>query len=177
MTRQSNGPRELVVAQDGSGTHTTLQEAIAAAPTGTRTQPTTIRVRPGTYREVLYVQREKRFLRLLGEEPGKTRWLVYGLYAALTGLDGKPIGTFRTATATFDGDDVTVEKPLRLSMTQAPRGQALAVRVDGDRIVFRNCHFTGWQDTLLDNRGRHFYQGCTITGATDFIFGGWCGLL
>jgi len=45
-------------------------------------------------------------------------------------------------------------------------------RVDGDRAVFRRCRFLGWQDTILDNRGRHYYERCTICGAVDFIFGG-----
>src|SRR5689334_786318 len=92
-TGQSNGPREIIVAADGSGNYRTVQEAIAAAPTGTRAHPTLIRVRPGTYRELIYVQREKRFLRLVGDDPATTT-VVYGLYAAQPGPDGKPLGTF-----------------------------------------------------------------------------------
>lgn len=166
-------PTELVVSPDGTGTHRTLSEALAAAPTGTPENPTVIRVRPGTYREVVYIQREKRYIRLIGEDPATTK-VVFGLYAALPGPDGKPLGTFRTPTATFDSDDMTVEN-LSFINDAGPKGQALAATVNGDRLVFRNCRFEGWQDTLFDNRGRHFYQGCTITGTTDFIFGGGIG--
>ena len=46
------------------------------------------------------------------------------------------------------------------------------VRIDGDRVVFRRCRFLGYQDTILGNRGRHYFVECTIAGAVDFIFGG-----
>jgi hypothetical protein len=52
-----------------------------------------------------------------------------------------------------------------------PVGQALALRVDGDRAVFRHCRFLGWQDTLLLNRGRQYFEDCEIAGQVDFIFG------
>ncbi len=58
--------------------------------------------------------------------------------------------------------------------TAGPVGQALAVRVDDDRVAFKNCRFDGYQDTILDNRGRHYYDRCTVVGAVDFIFGGAC---
>jgi pectinesterase len=38
--------------------------------------------------------------------------------------------------------------------------------------VFRHCHFLGFQDTILLNRGRQYFEHCYISGATDFIFGG-----
>jgi polygalacturonase/alpha-beta hydrolase superfamily lysophospholipase len=43
--------------------------------------------------------------------------------------------------------------------------------VDGDRAAFRNCRFLGWQDTILLNRGRQYFENCTIAGHVDFIFG------
>ena len=52
-----------------------------------------------------------------------------------------------------------------------PVGQALALRADGDRLVFRHCRFLGWQDTILVNRGRHYFVDCYIEGHVDFIFG------
>ena len=86
------------------------------------------------------------------------------------GADGKPIGTFGTATAVIDADDFTAEN-LGFENAAGPVGQALAIRVDGDRAVFRNCRFVGWQDTVLLNRGRQYFEGCTISGHVDFIFG------
>ena len=163
-------PARAVVAADGSGQYQTVQEAINAAPQLCQAGPRwVIRVKAGTYRELIYVQREKRFVSLVGEDPATTV-ITYDLYASLPGKDGKPIGTFRTPTALIDADDFTVEN-LTLENAAGPKGQALAVRVDGDRVVFRHCRFLGWQDTILVNRGRHYFEDCYICGHVDFIFG------
>ena len=160
----------LVVAADGTGQFKTVQEAIMAVPAGSAANPVLIHIQPGTYKELIYVQREKRFFHLLGADPQKTV-LTYDLHANLPGPDGKPIGTFRTASTVIDADDFTAEN-ITFENSAGPVGQALAIRVEGDRVVFRNCRFLGWQDTILANRGRHFYQGCYIAGHVDFIFGG-----
>ncbi len=161
---------DAVVAADGSGQFHSLQDAIAAAPAGRPGRPWIIHVRPGSYRERLYVQREKRFLALVGEDAATTV-VTFDLHANVPGTDGKPIGTFRTATAQIDADDFTAEG-LTFENAAGPVGQALAVRVDGDRAAFRNCRFVGWQDTVLLNRGRQYFEGCFISGHVDFIFGG-----
>lgn len=162
---------DAVVAPDGSGDFTTVQAAIAAAPyRSSHDTPYVIVIKPGTYREKIYVQREKCFVRLVGEDPATTV-LSWNLHAGVIGDDGKPIGTFRTPSVQIDADDFTCEN-LTLENTAGPVGQALALRIDGDRAVFRNCRFLGWQDTILVNRGRHYFEGCTIAGHVDFIFGG-----
>jgi pectinesterase len=89
----------------------------------------------------------------------------------MPGSDGKPIGTFRTPSTTIDADDFTAEN-LTFENSAGPFGQALAIRVDGDRATFRNCRFLGNQDTILLNRGRQYFEDCYIAGTTDFIFGG-----
>ena len=161
---------EIVVAADGTGKFKTVQEAIMSVPAGTRDRRVVIRIRPGRYRELIYVQREKRFFHLVGEDAART-FLTYDLHANLKGLDGKPIGTFRTPTAVIDADDFTAEN-LTFENSAGAVGQALAVRVDGDRVVFRNCRFLGWQDTVFLNRGRQYFENCYIEGHVDFIFGG-----
>ena len=160
-----------VVAADGGGDYRTVQAAIDAAPQHTSAAaPWVILVRPGTYRAVVYVQREKRFVALVGEDPARTV-ITYDLHASTVGPDGKPIGTFRTPTVTIDADDFTAEN-LTFQNDAGPVGQAVAVRVDGDRVVFRNCRFLGWQDTLLLNRGRQYVEESLIAGDVDFVFGG-----
>lgn len=159
------------VAADGSGQFSSLQDAINAAPQTTGpSSPWTIRVKAGAYRERIYVQREKRYVRIIGEDPARTT-VSFDLYAAMAGPDGKPIGTFHTPTFWIDADDFRVEG-LTIANTAGRKGQALALRVDGDRVIFRNCRFLGWQDTVLVSRGRQYFAGCTIVGAVDFIFGG-----
>lgn len=160
----------LVVAADGSGRFTKVQDAIMAVPDGRADSPVIIRIKPGTYKEPIYVQREKRFFHLVGEDP-KTTILTFDLHAKMKDKDGREIGTFRTPSVYIDADDFTAEN-LTFENSAGPVGQALAIRVDGDRAVFRNCRFLGWQDTILLNRGRQYFDDCYIAGHVDFIFGG-----
>jgi pectinesterase len=167
----TNAAPDAVVAADGSEKYKTVQEAIDAAPQ--LAQPGshwTILVKPGRYHELVYAQREKRFITLKGEDAEKTV-ITYDLRASQPGTDGKPIGTFRTPTVHIDADDFTVED-LTLENSAGRVGQALALRADGDRMVFRRCRFLGYQDTILLNRGRQYFDHCYISGAVDFIFGG-----
>lgn len=49
--------------------------------------------------------------------------------------------------------------------------QAVAIRISGDQAAFWGCGFFGAQDTLHDDRGRHYFKDCYIQGSIDFIFG------
>ena len=50
-------------------------------------------------------------------------------------------------------------------------GQAVALRVAGDRIAIYQCSIQGYQDTLLTAYGIHFFRECEVYGTVDFIFG------
>lgn len=160
----------FIVAADGSGDFKSVQKAIMAVPISTLRNWSTIHIKPGVYKELIYVQRERGLIRLVGEDAEKTV-LTFGLHANLKGLDGKPIGTFRTPSAAIDADDFTAEN-ITFENSAGPVGQALAIRIDGDRVAFRHCRFLGWQDTILANRGRQYFEHCYIAGHVDFIFGG-----
>lgn len=43
--------------------------------------------------------------------------------------------------------------------------------IAGDKSAFYRCGFAGYQDTLWDDQGRHYFDHCSIQGAVDFIFG------
>src|SRR5271168_4763607 len=143
MSAQTN----LYVAADGSAPFKSVEQAIMAVPSGSRENPVIIHIAPGTYRELIYIQREKQFFDLVGENPTNTI-LSFGLYAGMTNAEDKPIGTFRTPSTTVDSDDFAAEN-LTFANSAGPVGQALALRVDGDRVCFRHCKFVGWQDTVL----------------------------
>ena len=160
---------DAVVAADGSGQFNSVQAAIDAAPTASPQHRWIIYIKAGVYKELIYIQREKRYLCLIGEDAEKTV-LTYDLHAKVVGLDGKPIGTFRTASAFIDADDFTAEN-LTFENPAGTQAQALAVRVEGDRVTFRNCRFVGWQDTMLLNHGRQYFEDCFVSGHVDFIFG------
>src|SRR5690242_12250683 len=159
----------ITVALDGTGQFKSVQEAIMSVPAGTAEKPVVIHIRPGIYKELIYIQHEKRFFRLVGEDANKTV-LTFDLNANLLGKDNKPITTFRTPSTTIDADDFTAEN-ITFENSAGPVGQALAIRVDGDKATFRNCRFLGWQDTILLNRGRQYFENCFICGHVDFIFG------
>lgn len=163
---------DAVVAADGSGDYTSVQDAISKAPmkTGRGDPRWVILVKPGTYRERIHVQRERGNVLVTGEDAAATT-IVFGLHANLPGEDGKPIGTFRTPTLWIDGDGMEWRN-VTVANDAGPVGQALALRVDGDRVTFRGCRFLGWQDTILLNRGRQYFADCHIEGHVDFIFGG-----
>lgn len=163
---------DVIVATDGSGKYTSLQDAISAAPmrTGRNDPRWVIFVKRGTYRERIYVQRERGNILIRGEDAATTI-ITYDQHANLPGPDGKPIATYRTPTVHIDGDGMIWEN-ITLANSAGPVAQALALRADGDRLVFRRCRFLGWQDTILVNRGRHYFEDCYIEGHVDFIFGG-----
>ena len=61
MHRTAAAETTVVVAADGTGQFTRVQDAIMSVPNGTAENPVFIRIKPGTYKELIYVQREKRF--------------------------------------------------------------------------------------------------------------------
>ncbi len=162
---------DATVAPNGDGQFNSIQAAIMAAPQGlpSAERPWVISVKPGVYKELLYVQRERRFIKLVGEDP-KTTIITFNLNANMIFFDGKPLGTFRTPTVQVDGDGFGAEN-ITFENSAGPVGQALALRVDGDQVSFKNCRFLGWQDTILLNRGRQYFESCYIAGHVDFIFG------
>lgn len=162
-------PVELTVSADGQGRFTSVQAAVDAVPDG-NLEPVTITIAPGVYKERIAVPRYKRFIHFKGQDAGKTI-LTFDLYAGIKNADGKEIGTFRTPSVTIEADDFRADN-ITFENSAGPVGQAVAMAVFGDRVVFRNCRFLGWQDTILDHVGRHYYENCTILGHCDFIFGG-----
>jgi len=156
------------VAADGSGTYKTIQAAVDAAATGT-----IIDIKAGTYTEYVHVPSSKKSLTFQGA--GETSTIIqYGKYAAQKDSSGAEIGTFGTATVFIEADSFTATG-VQFKNTAGDKGstggQALAIRLDGDKGIFKNSRFIGYQDTILANKGRHYFSSCYIEGAVDFIFG------
>jgi pectinesterase len=156
---------DAVVSADGSGTHTTVQAAIAAAPDNA-TNTFTILIKPGTYEGQFMVGKQKRHLRLIGEEMENAI-----LTWAFNVNEPQPGATYQfNPGVVIVGDDFRAEN-LTMQNTSGDHGQALALRVDSDRAVFNHCRILGWQDTLMVNNGRHYFTNCFIAGRVDFIYG------
>jgi pectin methylesterase-like acyl-CoA thioesterase len=160
----------VTVATDGSGDLQSVQDAVYAAPDEPQGgKPFVIHIKPGIYREIVTVPPQKGSISFEGEDAATT--IITGSNTALTpDVNGKPMGTFKTATVFVQDDDFSASN-ITFENSAGPHGQALALNVGGDRAVFRKCRFLGWQDTILLLQRRQYFEDCTITGVTDFIFG------
>ncbi len=159
---------EMTVAPDGSGDFSSVQAAIDAAK-AFPDKRVTIFIRNGTYREKVNVPECNSRLSLIGESADSTILVFDDSFARVN--RGRN-STFYTYTLRVEADDFTAEN-LTVINSAGPVGQAVALHVEGDRCVFRNCRFLGHQDTLYlaGSHSRHYFTGCYIEGATDFIFG------
>jgi pectinesterase len=103
----------------------------------------------------------------VGEELENTI-LTYGLnvYETNAATDMR----FKGTGVIVLGDDFRTEN-ITFENTSRDHGQALALRVDGDRAVFNHCRMLGWQDTLMINNARQYFTNCYIEGRVDFIYG------
>lgn len=164
---QSGSSSQVIVAPSGAK-FSSVQAAIDAAPAAGAPR-WIIRVRPGRYHEAVQIPRGKAPISIIGDDPAATS-ITFDRKASDPGADGVAIGTFRSATMFVEGDDVVLEN-LTVENAAGPVGQAVALRLDGDRIIVRNSRLLGWQDTLLVNRGRHYFEDTFIAGHVDFIFG------
>jgi pectinesterase len=124
-------------------------------------------VKPGIYEGQFIVPKAKNHIELFGQEISRTI-LTYGLNVretnAATNLRFKGTGVI-VLGADFRAQNITMQN------TSGNHGQALALRVDGDRAVFNHCRILGWQDTLMVNDGRDYFTNCYIAGRVDFIYG------
>ena len=170
--------KKTIRAAASGGDYTTIQAAVNAAPeTGA-----VIRIAPGSYREVVHVDKPGIEFRGEGKRPEDVV-LVYGNSAAST------CGTRCSATLFVTGKDffagnMTIQNDY--SKTSDVPSQAVAVSVRADRAVFRKVRLLGAQDTLYASSmgcmngaqpgsdcvtGRQYYADCYIEGHVDFIFG------
>ena len=157
---------DAVVSADGSGTHVTVQAAIAAAPDNAA-KPFRILLKPGKYPGQILIPPVKRHVRLLGEELENTV-LTYALNVYET--NSETDSRFKGTGVIVLGDDFHAEN-LTMENTSGDHGQALALRVDGDRAVLNHCRLLGWQDTLMLDKGRQYFTNCYVEGRVDFIYG------
>jgi len=156
---------DAVVAPGGSGTGGDLQAAIDRMPAdGTNTYA--IFLQAGVYPGQIMVAKGKNHLRLVGENPTNTV-VTY----ALNVHEAPPGETYQFNPGTVVVADDFQAENLTFENTAGDHGQALALRVDGDRARFRNCRLTGWQDTLLMDYGRDYFTNCYVAGRVDFIYG------
>lgn len=162
----------IVVAADGTGHFNTVQGAIESIPDG-NAAPRLILIKPGTYKEQVVVKETKPFITLRGHDRDARKAVVtFDRYAMIEDpkRPGKRIGTPESETVSVRADNFTAEN-ITFENTAGRLAPAMAVRVTGDKAVFRNCRFLSWQDTLCVMDNRSYFHGCYAEGRVDFVFG------
>ncbi|KAG6590056.1 putative pectinesterase 50, partial [Cucurbita argyrosperma subsp. sororia] len=167
LAKAEDCARLITVKQDGQGNFSTITQAIDSIPSGNR-ERVVVWIGGGTYREKITIDSSKPFVTLYGQI-GKMPVISYDGTAS-------EFGTAESATVAVESDyfvAVNVAFVNSAPMPDAGRtgGQAVAMRISGDKAAFHHCQFIGFQDTLCDDRGRHFFKDCYIEGTVDFIFG------
>src|SRR5690606_12926418 len=160
---------DFVVAADGTGDFATVQEAFDAVPNFSR-ERVVIYIKKGTYKEVLTLHKNKVNVTIIGESASEVI-LTFDNYASKVNPEtGEEYGTSGSSSNFIYGEGFYA-KNITFENSAGPVGQALAIYIGGDKAVFVNCRFLGYQDTMYGGRVRQYFKNCYIEGSTDFIFG------
>lgn len=157
---------EIIVDRNGTGDFRNIQDAINSLRTDDPRGQVTIFIKNGYYKEKLILPSYITNVRIVGEDRDRTI-INYDDHAQINNM-----GTFRTYTFLLSGNDIILEN-LTIENSAAQLGQAVALHIEGDRIIIRNCRLLGNQDTIFAGKdgSRQYFENCYIEGTTDFIFG------
>uniref|UniRef100_A0A7N0SWU7 Pectinesterase n=1 Tax=Kalanchoe fedtschenkoi TaxID=63787 RepID=A0A7N0SWU7_KALFE len=163
----SAGARVIRVRKDGRGDFGTVGEALESIPEGGGRR-WVVAIGGGEYWEKITVGRRKPYVTLYGKAWDKPVINYNGTAA--------DYGTVNSATFAVESEYFVAVNIVFKNSAPEPDGkrrgaQAVALRISGDKAAFYGCKFIGFQDTLCDDRGRHFFHKCHIQGTVDFIFG------
>lgn len=163
--------KKITVSKDGSGNYKTIQAALDAIPSNLKKE-TIVFIKPGVYKEVITVDATKNFVTLIGKDK-KNTIITYNNHAGKKLPNGDTLNTWTCATAFIYGNNFRAENITFENNAGFNAGQAVALRVEGNRASFKNCSMIGFQDVLfLSGSGvKHYFKDCYIEGTTDFIFG------
>ncbi len=158
----AKGLIDITVAADGTGDVRSVQEAVDRVPEN-NSHRFRIVIKAGTYKEQIRVPSNKPYISLVGDKAGRP---------VLTfSISNKDAGSTSAAFATYIGGHDFYAENITFENSFGTGSQAVAVLVEADRAVFRNCRFLAWQDTLYVKNGRQYFADCYIEGHVDFIFG------
>lgn len=163
---ESSYKPDFTVAQDGSGTHGTIQAAVNALAAMGHNRPAraVIHVKSGVYHEKVEIGQKLHNVMLVGDGIDKT--IVTGNRNVVQGSTTLNSATFDVSGDGFWARDMTFE-----NSAGPEKHQAVALKVSSDLSVFYRCSFRAYQDTLYVHSNRQFYRDCYVYGTIDFIFG------
>ena len=157
-----------VVAKDGSGDYSSIQEAINDSNSFPY-QRKTIFIKNGIYHEKVKIHEWNTNISLIGESREQTI-ITYDDYFNKINL-GKN-STFYTYTMLVEGEGFVAQN-LTIQNSSGEVGQAVALTLNANKVLVSNCNILGNQDTLYTtgNANKQYVKDCYIEGTTDFIFG------
>jgi pectinesterase len=155
----------FTVAKDGTGDYFFIQDAIDAMRVFPLA-PIKLYIKNGIYQEKIDLPSNNVDVSFIGES-------VDGVIITWNDHAGKgKHTTFTSYTAKISGNHFKAEN-ITFKNSAGQVGQALALYLDADKAVFRNCKFLGNQDTIYlgGESTNQYFENCYIEGTTDFIFG------
>ncbi|CAJ1971445.1 unnamed protein product [Sphenostylis stenocarpa] len=141
---------------------TTIQDAINSVKSQ-NDQWIKIHIKAGSYTEKPQIPRQKPCIILEGEGSQNTI-ISFSDHGGINSGGTSDSATFTSYPPNVIVTGITFKNPFGYS-------PAVAARIYGDKSFFYNCSFVGYQDTLLNAKGRHYIKDCYIEGEVDFIFG------
>ena len=180
--------KEIVVAQDGSGSFKSIQEAINSLPADVSSQRI-IFIKKGTYKEKIFI--DKNFITLKGEDKEKT---IIRISLARDEWRCDNADDYGTAAINLKGNDITLEnlsfinsygkdnakekviaclKDEAKSKTIRPDAHQMALRSFATtRLIVINCIFRAYGgDTVSPwntENGMFYFKDCIMEGGVDF---------
>lgn len=170
-----------VVAADGSGDYTKIQDALDAISDDSKRS--IIYVKPGVYSEKLVVA--KKNVSLIGEDRDKvvitwnecstTSTLQNGTYpTGITSTGTDASYSMLIAADGFYGENFTVRNDYDYIKGTEGNKQAVALEhINSDKAVLKNIKMVSFQDTYYPKsaKKRVYLKDCYIQGGTDYVFG------
>lgn len=168
----------FVVSKDGSGDFTSIQKAIDSLKSY-QNERQYVYIKDGVYKENLVIPAEKTNITLIGESKKGAIITYYNAARKINPETGEEYGTFGSASVYvhavgFVAANITFRNSAGYYggiKGRENQGQALAISVDGDKSIFKNCRFLSGQDTFYAEEVRSYVVDSYIEGTTDFIFG------
>ena len=169
---------DIIVAKDGSGDFTTIQNALNSIP-AENDQLKIILIKNGVYNEEIRI--DKNFVALVGEDRDSTRIEFYKPYDVYQGAHfDSAYEDFGRGIINIYANDVTLANLTGENTQKDVNIHAFVVYgQDNTRTIIINCNMlsNGGDTVSLWNgeNGMYYHNSCYFKGAVDFLCPrGWC---
>ncbi|OIT29418.1 PREDICTED: probable pectinesterase 8 [Nicotiana attenuata] len=167
-TIDTNTTSILCVDHNGCCNFTTVQAAVDAVGNFSAKR-SLIWINNGIYFEKVIIPKTKPNITFQGQ--GYTTTAIVWNDTANSANGTFYSGSVQIFSTNFIAKNISFMNVAPMPGPGAVGAQAVAIRIAGDEAAFWGCGFFGAQDTLHDDRGRHYFKDCYIQGSIDFIFG------